>query len=59
MRMGYKILYLDESKIIIETSVKKISTRRGAYRHIVQLPKFWIEDKGDNRKVKITVEVLK
>ncbi len=58
MRMGYKILYLDESKVIIETNVKKISTKRGAYRYVVQLPKFWIEDKGDNRKVKITIEVL-
>jgi len=59
VRLSYDIEYLDNKKIIIKTTIKKVSTRRAAYRYVVQLPKFWIKKFKDNSKVKVTVEVLK
>jgi len=58
MRLGYDILYLDDKKIVIKTKVKKLMASRGAYRFVVQLPKFWIEKKDGGREAKITIELV-
>jgi len=58
MKLEYDIEYLDSKKLVVITTAKKISSARGTYRYIIQLPKFWIKKFKEDQKFRVEIRVI-